>query len=55
MLKAILERVGVTIPDDFIQKDQFTTFQSESQGSVLFVRYIPQVPFRDDSNEEDDD
>lgn len=46
-LKAMLGSVGVRIPDDYVQTDQFTTFESETEGSVLFVRYIPPIPFRD--------
>ena len=55
MLKAILGSVGVTIPEDYIQEDPFTMFQSESHGSVLFVRYIPPTPFKNDPSEEDED
>jgi len=54
MLKSILGSVGVTIPEEYIQKDQFTMFQSESHGSVLYVRYIPPTPFRDDLSEDED-
>lgn len=54
MLKAILGSMSVTLPEDFIQKDQFTTFKTESNESVLFVRYIPTAPFREDSNEDDE-
>lgn len=54
MLKAVLGAVGVSTPEDFIQTDPFTLFQSESHGSVLFVRYIPPTPFHDDPGEEDE-
>ncbi|WKZ46123.1 MAG: HNH endonuclease [Anaerolineales bacterium] len=55
MLKAILGTMGITLPKNFVQKDQITTFQSESNESALFVRYIPTALFRNDSNEDDDE
>lgn len=58
MLKAILKQLDVTIPDDYVQDDMFTVFQSNSlkdkNGSpaeVLYIRYIPPTTFEADPNE----
>lgn len=46
MLKAVLGSMGVTIPDDYVQTEPFTVFHSETDGPVLYARYIPTAPLR---------
>ncbi|WP_198516538.1 hypothetical protein [Herbaspirillum huttiense] len=56
MLQAMLRSFGVAIPDDYVQTDEITFFESQTlrdsngaAGSVLYMRYIPPTPFKSDS------
>lgn len=55
MMNAILKQLDVTLPDDYIQNDIFTVFQSNtlknedgSPADVLYMRYIPPTSFKSD-------
>ena len=51
--KAVLGRLGVSVPDDYVQTDSFTVFDSPTDGEVLFVRFIPPAPFKNIPTDED--
>lgn len=59
MLNAILKQLGVILPEDYVQDDIFTMFQSNSlknddgsSGDILYIRYVPPTSFKTDPNNE---
>ncbi|WP_219916618.1 hypothetical protein [Cupriavidus pinatubonensis] len=58
MFEAILASVGVSVSDDYLQRDLITVYQSATMrdsngepGEVLYMRYVPPLPFRDIDND----
>jgi hypothetical protein len=45
--------MGVSVPDDYVQTDPFTVFDSPTDGEVLYVRFTPPAPFKNRHSVED--
>jgi hypothetical protein len=55
MLKAVLGSFGVKIPEDYVQREPFTVFESETEGRGLYVRFTPTAPLRPPPEVADED